>query len=506
MLAERRRGAHDALTGVASGGHHPGSQVRLVVGMGPDGQDRAELGRMSGVALFDGAGFDRSFHAFNRGAVRSHGTVVRSHGMGAHDSVMTARRSTVGLMNTNNTTTDTTITIDRDTTGGAATTHELPLDMLERFRDRAGELDRTNRYFAEDLDELRAAGYLGAVVPVELGGWGFDLARFAASQRRLARFAPATALAMTMHTYWVGIAAEMWRAGDQSLRWMLEAALDGDVFAAGHAETGNDMPVLLSTCRAERVDGGYVLTGRKQFGSNGPAWRWLGAHAIDMDAPGGPQVVHAFVDRHSDGVAVVETWDTLGMRPTQSHDTILDGVFVPDARIGCVAPAGDGSDPFIAIMGIWALSGMSAVYLGIADRAMELAVGGATRKTSIAIERGTYAFNPFVQHQVAEMFLSLEGASATLERFVTDWSAGVDHGDEWGTKLYATKWIAVEAAKRVVDIALDVAGGGGMFKGSELERLYRDVRCGGFHPGNDALTHEIVGKSVLGILAEQPRF
>jgi alkylation response protein AidB-like acyl-CoA dehydrogenase len=56
------------------------------------------------------------------------------------------------------------------------------------------------------------------------------------------------------------------------------------------------------------------------------------------------------------------------------------------------------------------------------------------------------------------------------------------------------KWRAVEAAKRVVDIALDVVGGAGMFKGSELERLYRDVRCGGFHPGNDALTHEIVGQ------------
>jgi alkylation response protein AidB-like acyl-CoA dehydrogenase len=84
--------------------------------------------------------------------------------------------------------------------------------------------------------------------------------------------------------------------------------------------------------------------------------------------------------------------------------------------------------------------------------------------------------------------------------------AGADHGDGWVAKVYAQKWRAVEAAKRVVDIALDVAGGGGMFKGNELERLYRDVRCGGFHPGNDAITHEMVGKSVLGIIAEQPRW
>jgi alkylation response protein AidB-like acyl-CoA dehydrogenase len=383
---------------------------------------------------------------------------------------------------------------------------ELPTDLLERFRARAAVLDATNTYFHEDLDELRDLGYLAAVVPESLGGWGWDLVQLARSQRRLARYAPATALAMTMHHYWIGIAVEHERAGDTSLRWILEEAAAGKVFAAGHAEAGNDIPVLMSTCRAERVDGGYRLTGRKQFGSNGPAWSWLGAHAIDHDAPGGPQIVHAFVERGAEGSTVVETWDTLGMRPTQSHDTVLDGVFVPDARIGCVAPAGDGTPLFLVAMAMWPLPLIATVYLGIADRALELAVDGARRKSSVAIPRGAHAYNPMVQHQVAEMFLELEAAGATLDRFVEDWVGGVDHGDAWVPKVYAAKWRAVEAAKRVVDVALDVAGGAGMFKGNELERLYRDVRCGGFHPGNDALTHELVGKAVLGVLGEQPRW
>jgi alkylation response protein AidB-like acyl-CoA dehydrogenase len=232
----------------------------------------------------------------------------------------------------------------------------------------------------------------------------------------------------------------------------------------------------------------------------------LGAHAIDPDAPGGPQTIHAFVERSSPGVSVVETWDTLGMRPTQGHDTVLEGVFVPDARIGRVVPAGDGSDPYLVAMTMWALPLIASVYLGIAERALEVAVAGAGRKTSIAIARGAYAYNPMVQHQIAEMYLELDAASATLDRFVTDWVAGADHGEGWISKVYSQKWRAVEAAKRVVDIALDVAGGGGMFKGSELERLYRDARCGGFHPGNDAITHEMVGKAVLGILTEQPRW
>jgi alkylation response protein AidB-like acyl-CoA dehydrogenase len=130
----------------------------------------------------------------------------------------------------------------------------------------------------------------------------------------------------------------------------------------------------------------------------------------------------------------------------------------------------------------------------------------ATRKTSIAIERGAYAYNPMVQHQITEMYLELDAATATFERFVDDWVTGADHGDAWVAKVYSMKWRAVEAAKRVVDLALEVTGGGGMFRSNELERLYRDVRCGGFHPGNDAITHEVVGKSVLGILREQPRW
>jgi alkylation response protein AidB-like acyl-CoA dehydrogenase len=383
---------------------------------------------------------------------------------------------------------------------------EIPVELLERFHARAAEHDRDNTYFEEDLEDLRSIGYLAAAVPAELGGWGLSLSELARSQRRLARHAPATALALTMHSYWVGIAAELEKVGDPSVRWIFDAVLDGEVIAAGHAEAGNDIPVLMSTCRAERVEGGYRLTGRKQFGSNGPSWRWLGAHAIDADAPGGPQIVHAFVDRNSAGVQVVETWDTLGMRATQSHDTILDGVFVPDERIGRVVPAGEGSDLFLVAMAMWPLSLIAAVYLGIADRALEVAADGARRKTSVAIERGAYAYHPMIQHQVAEMYLELDAASATFERFVDDWTAGVDHGLEWVPKVYSMKWRAVEAAKRVVDIALDVAGGGALFRGNELERLYRDVRAGGFHPGNDALTHELVGKAVLGVLGEQPRW
>src|SRR5690606_35791047 len=124
-----------------------------------------------------------------------------------------------------------------------------------------------------------------------------------------------------------------------------------------------------------------------RFGSLGPVWTLMGVNALDAGDPDDPRVVHAFIRRNDDGVHVQSEWDTLGMRATQSYDTLLDSVFVPDDRVVRSLPAGDPSDPFFAAMTAWAFLQFGAIYLGIADRALELAVAAATSKTSIAIPR-----------------------------------------------------------------------------------------------------------------------
>ena len=243
-------------------------------------------------------------------------------------------------------------------------------EMLKRFASRSATYDRENAFFAEDFEELRAAGYLTLAVPSELDGRGFSLADVVREQRRLGYHAPATALAINMHLYWTGVAADLWRAGDKSLQWLLEETARGAVFAAGHAESGNDIPVLLSTTKAERVDGGYRFTGRKSFGSLTPVWTFLGLHGMDASNPSGPKVVHAFMPRDTKGYRVEDTWDVLGMRATRSDDTILEGVFVPDRYIGRVVPAGAaGIDHFILALFAWALLGFGNIYYGLARRA-----------------------------------------------------------------------------------------------------------------------------------------
>jgi alkylation response protein AidB-like acyl-CoA dehydrogenase len=389
----------------------------------------------------------------------------------------------------------------------AEKTQVIPREALERFWERAPLHDREASFFEQDFQDLKQAGYLRLAVPEELGGLGRNLAEVAREQRRLAYYSAPTALAINMHVYWTGLAADLWRSGDRSLEWLLRGAVNGEVYAAGHAETGNDLPVLLSTTKAERKDGGYAFTGRKSFGSLAPVWSYLGVHGMDTSDPAHPKVVHAFLHRDAKNYKVQETWDVLGMRSTRSEDTVLDGAFVPDARVARVVAAGPaGFDAFILGIFAWALLGFGNVYYGLARRVFDLTVERVKSKTSLGLSR-SMAYHAEVQHAVAEMALELEAIEPHLDRVAEDWSAGVNHGAAWPSKIVAVKYRAVEGSWRVVDQALDVAGGFGIFRKGGLERLFRDARLGRIHPANAFLTHEIVAKTALGIgLDETPRW
>jgi alkylation response protein AidB-like acyl-CoA dehydrogenase len=388
------------------------------------------------------------------------------------------------------------------------TPHDVLTDeMLARFDERAPRYDRENRFFTEDFEELRACGYLDLALPPEYGGAGLSLAEVGRLQRRLAYVTPATAVAVNMHFYWTGTAADLLRAGDRSMAFVLDKAVRGHVFAAGHGEGGNDVPLLLSTTKAERVGGGWEFTGHKIFGSLSPVWTYLGIHGMDTSDPSAPKIVHAFLPRDAAGYRIERTWDTLGMRATESHDTILERAFVADEDVALVCPAGfAGAGAFQVAVFAWALLGFAQVYTGIAERAFDLAVQSAHRRTSIALTR-SMAHHPEVQHAIAEMRITLEGIDAHLAQVTHDWSTGVDHGMQWPAKLMAAKYAVVNGAWSVVDKALDLSGGAGIFRRNRMEMLFRDARLGRIHPSSSALTHEVVAKLSLGVDPDsQPRW
>ena len=372
----------------------------------------------------------------------------------------------------------------------------LTPELLDRIRSRAAGYDRDNAFFTEDLDELRAAGYLAPR----------SLLVTARDQRLLAAYAPATALGVNMHLVWVGVARVLHDRGDDSLGWVLRDAEAGELFAFGNSEAGNDLVLWDSLTTVDRVSGGFAFTGTKIFTSLAPAWTRLGIFGKQTAGEGTedvPRLVHGFIRRASpetpvEGVTTLDDWDTLGMRATQSNTTKLDHALVADADISRFLPVGPNTDPFV--FGIFSnfLLLIGSVYAGIADRALELAVEAAHRRTSLKNGGASYAQDPDIRWRVADVALRLDALRPELEGLASDVDTLVNHGGNWFRYLTGAKHRSTEAARYVVDQALRVAGGGGYRSAGELARLQRDVLAGIYHPSDTESIHATVANALLG--------
>lgn len=374
--------------------------------------------------------------------------------------------------------------------------------LLERIRSRAPGYDRENRFFTEDLEELAAAGYLKMFVPVADGGLGLGLAGAAQLQRRLATAAPATALAINMHLVWTGVAHVLAARGDSSLDYVLREAAEGEIFAFGNSEAGNDSVLFDSlTVATPHADGSYSFTGRKIFTSLSPAWTRLGIFGKDCSARAGEgELVHGFISRDAAGYEILDDWDTLGMRASQSNTTVLDGAIVPANRIFRKLPVGPNADPLIFAIFACFETLLAAVYTGIGERALVLGVEAVKRRTSFKNEGRSYAQDPDIRWKVAEAAMGMDALYPQLAELSRDVDGLVDHGSQWFPRLVGLKVRATETARTVVDLAIRVSGGSSYFRGSELERLYRDVLAGMFHPSDDESAHNTVANAWLGPL------
>jgi alkylation response protein AidB-like acyl-CoA dehydrogenase len=378
----------------------------------------------------------------------------------------------------------------------------LPEALLERIRGRAAGYDRSNSFFQEDLDELAAAGYLKLFVPASDGGLGLGLEGAAQCQRRLATAAPATALAVNMHLVWTGVAQVLAARGDGSLDFVLQEAGQGEIFAFGNSEAGNDSVLFDSRTVATKLPaGGYSFTGTKIFTSLSPAWTRLGIFGKDAQAREGEgELVHGFITRETPGYRILNDWDTLGMRASQSNTTVLEGAEVPADRVFRRLPVGPHADPLIFAIFACFETLLAAVYTGLGERALNLGVEAVKRRTSFKNSGRSYAQDPDIRWKVAQAAMAMDNLYPHLAAVTRDVDALVDHGPQWFPKLVGLKVNATETARRVVDLAIRVSGGSIYFSGSELERLYRDVLAGMFHPSDDESAHNTVANAWLGPL------
>lgn len=339
------------------------------------------------------------------------------------------------------------------------------------------EHDRAGNFVTEAYAEMADRGYLRLAVPAELGGLGATMRQVMLAEEELATYSGSAALAAAMHLYLTLVQCWRRRRGAPDAELVLRRiASDGLILATSG---GSDW--VCPTTTATEVEGGYRLDGRKTFCTQAPVAGIVATSAV-LGPPGPDAVVlHTGVPMTAPGVRIVETWDTLGMRGTASHDLMFDGVFVPTEKILGTRPYGVVAGPLLAAAVHFAPV-VSAVYLGIARGAC----GHATQ-----------AANADAVRQVGDMHTRLRVAWWALRAAVDE--VGEDPAADQATLLavMTAKRHAVLEARAVVDTALEVAHGRAFFKTSPLERAYRDVRAGPFHPLPPEATLELAGRLAL---------
>ena len=344
--------------------------------------------------------------------------------------------------------------------------------------------DRDGTFVDEGLAALRDAGLLALGVPAELGGGGATIRDVTAVQRELARHCGSTALATSMHQHVVAFTAWRYRRDMPGAEATLRRVADEGILLVSTGGADQTHP----RGEATKVEGGYVVSGRKVFCSQSSAGTVMSTMFAFDDPEQGRRVLNMAVPIASEGVTVLDDWDTLGMRGTASNSIDLKDVFVPDERVLANRPYGLIDPPLQVIFSI-AFPIISGVYLGVAEAAYEAALDAAATKAN----------DPIVQRQVGLMRHRLQVASWALEGALDEVGDDPTPSVERVAAIMAAKREIAVAGIEVCDLAMEVGGGPAYFKGSVIERCYRDIRAAKFHPLSPELTLVHGGRLALGL-------
>ncbi len=360
---------------------------------------------------------------------------------------------------------------------------EVARDIGSELHAEAAARDRSGEISVDAFETLRASGITSALVPREFGGGGATHAEMGQVLRELGRRDPATAVTLSMHSHL--LAAQVWRH---------HHGMDA---TAVFRKVVDDHAVLVSTGAsdwvgangtARRVDGGFRVSARKGPASGCEVGDVLVTSIRRDDAPDGPQVIHCSIPMHADGVTIERTWDTLGMRATGSHTVVLDDVFVPDAAIALTRPADTWHPVWNTVLGA-ALPLIVSAYLGVADAAVDAARAAVAGRTE-----------PHVTQLLGEMLNAHTTAADVISMmFVDADDLRFDNSDEFAGHALSRKTVATDAMIETVRLALEVTGGFGYTRNSDIERLYRDIHGCLFHPLPRAKQTQFTGRVAQGL-------
>jgi alkylation response protein AidB-like acyl-CoA dehydrogenase len=347
---------------------------------------------------------------------------------------------------------------------------------------------------------------LALCVPESHGGFGADYATYAMVSAELGRHCGATALTFNMHvctSLWTGLLSQdldmtaderASHTANQQIHFA-RIAKEGKIYAQPFSEGGAAAAGAAAFgTLAKKVQGGYIVNGKKIFASLSDAADYFGVLCTE-DKVGQKHsrrdTLYLAIDRNSKGVSVVGDWDPLGMRGTVSRTLLFKDVFVPESE--ALMPVG----VYVQAASRWPhmFMTLAPTYMGIVQAAYDFTVQylrGDLKETG-GVKRRMY---PTKQLTVAEMFVKLENIRALFLRAISD--AKIDAPKSAKLRAYAAQYTIMEGAQDLARLAIRTCGGQSMLKNLPLERLYRDARCGSLMlPWTAELCMDRIGREAL---------
>jgi alkylation response protein AidB-like acyl-CoA dehydrogenase len=340
------------------------------------------------------------------------------------------------------------------------------------FATRAAQHDREASDPFENYAALRAAGFYGLNVPADLGGAGVGLLGWSLAAEELAQGCASTALSFNMHLSVVGPLMESPLVPHDIRARLAKLVVHEDKLIGGNFSeptTSSLVGTPVPLTRARRVDGGYRITGRKAFASMIAAADYVMVMAYPDEATTPTAALLLLVPPDAPGRRVDKVWDTLGMRATRSDSMVLEDCWVSEDALLFRA---DDIVPFRRDGANWFWGSYTAVYLGIAVAAYKAIAEIVQARTPPGFAQ-SLAYHPDVRRQIGEMSVDLE--AARLLTYQSAWLSDTE-GPTPATlaALYRAKYFVGEAVTRITRTAMTLGGAHALFRGTPLERCFRD--------------------------------
>ena len=363
------------------------------------------------------------------------------------------------------------------------------MDQLkDSFQSRAAKIDEEGLFPFENIEDLKASGYTSLTVPYKYGGCEISLTEMLMLQEKIAEGDGATALSIGWHMGIVKNIAEKQLWSEDMYKEMCDKVMGGALLngAASELQTGSPTRGGRPVTFAIEKGNSWVISGRKIFTTMAPVLDYFIVSA-SMDDGG---VGNFLVPRNSIGLTIEETWDSIALRGTGSHDLVLNNVEIEKKYLV------EKIEPGKKQANGWLLH-IPACYLGIATAARDYSINFAKHYSPSSIT-GSISELPNVQLKIGEMELLLLQSRHFLYSVSKQWDHATDHDRAtMQAVLSAVKYTVTNSAIEIVDLAMRIVGAKSLSLKNPLQRYYRDVRAGLHNPPMDDMTLGLLAKEAL---------